>query len=345
MDMCWMDDGRKIPDEVMDYLRVMAVNAVRNLGFGPELIAKAYNFHRDCIYDWLKDYDRGGYEALKSQKAPGAQVVITTEMDEWLKQTVLTKTPQEFGYDTNLWNCQILVGLLKQEFGISVRNGTVRVHLQALGLSCQKPEYQDIKRDEKEIDRFKTEKFPMIQGLAQKMGADIAFEDESGVGVMTRHGRTWGLKGKPPVVKVSMLRKGFNVLSAVTAKGDMKYTIKDVSINSERFIEFLAELIADRQRPLILLIDHASFHNSKKVRNFVRENRAKLRVFFLPKRAPEVNPDEQVWNEIKNNRLGKQPIKSKEDLKRRITEAMDSVQHNVNRVISFFHLSSTKYAA
>jgi len=34
-------------------------------------------------------------------------------------------------------------------------------------------------------------KFPFIQQLAVKINADIAFEDEAGVGVMTRHGRTW----------------------------------------------------------------------------------------------------------------------------------------------------------
>jgi transposase len=52
-------------------------------------------------------------------------------------------------------------------------------------------------------------------------------------------------------------------------------------------------------------MDHASFHKSKKVRDFVHTHRSQLRVFFLPKRAPELNPDEQVWNEIKNNEVGK----------------------------------------
>ena len=36
-------------------------------------------------------------------------------------------------------------------------------------------------------------------------------------------------------------------------------------------------------------------------RDYVRAHRSQLRVFFLPKRAPEYNPDEQVWNEVKNN--------------------------------------------
>jgi len=59
------------------------------------------------------------------------------------------------------------------------------------------------------------------------------------------------------------------------------------NINSGVFIDFLKHLIQDRQRPLILLVDHASFHSSKPVRDFVRAHRAKLRIFFLPKRAPD----------------------------------------------------------
>ena len=103
-------------------------------------------------------------------------------------------------------------------------------------------------------------------------------------------------------------------------------------------------MISNRSRPLILLVDHATFHGSKQVRDFVRAHRSQLRVFFLPKRAPEFNPDEQVWNEIKNNRIGKQAVKNKEDLKERLVSALDSLQQNTKRVISFFSLPDTQYA-
>jgi transposase len=275
---------------------------------------------------------------------PGAELLINAEMDSWLKQTVLKCTPTEFGYDTNLWTSAILADLLKQEFDVEVSESAVRLHLKAQDLTCQKPEYQDVKRDDQEIEYFFNDKFPRIQRLANKMGADIGFEDEAGVGVMTRHGRTWGLRGQTPIVKVSMQRGGYNVLSVVTAEGEMDYSIKDDTINGERYIEFLKELISNRSRPLILLVDHATFHGSKQVRDFVRAHRSQLRVFFLPKRAPEFNPDEQVWNEIKNNRIGKQAVKNKEDLKERLVIALDSLQQNTKRVISFFTLPDTQYA-
>ncbi|MDO9105454.1 MAG: hypothetical protein Q7U57_10885 [Methylovulum sp.] len=57
------------------------------------------------------------------------------------------------------------------------------------------------------------------------------------------------------------------------------------------------------------------------------------------------NPDKQVWNEVKNNRIGKQPVKNKEDLKARLTSALDSLEQNTRRIISFFHLPDTQYAA
>jgi transposase len=345
MNLDWLTDARKIPDDVMYYIRIMAVHAVRFLKISPELIADAYNVHRSCIYRWLSQYDNGGYEALESQMPPGAQAIITHEIDEWVKDTVLTKTPVDFKYDTNLWTCRILAEVLKQEFDVTVSDSTVAIHLKALGLTCQKPEYQDIKRDEHEIEFFLEQKFPMIQRLAKKMEADIGFEDEAGVGAMTRYGRTWGLSGKTPIVKVSMQRGGYNVLSIVTAQGEMNYSIKEGSINGERYIEFLKEIISNRDRPLILLMDHASFHGSKLVRDFVRAQRSKLRVFFLPKRAPEFNPDEQVWNEIKNNKIGKQPVKNKIDLKERLNSALDSLRKNTKRVISFFHLTDTEYAS
>ncbi len=45
----------------------------------------------------------------------------------------------------------------------------------------------------------------------------------------------------------------------------------------------------------------------------------------MPKHVPEMNPDEQVWNEIKTNKIGKQPIKDKADLKKRLHSALASL--------------------
>jgi transposase len=344
MNIDWLQDGRKIPDNVMLYIRVMAVYAVRELGQSPEDVIKVLNFNRACMYRWLRLYDEGGYAALESDMPVGAEPMITSELDEWLKKTILEKTPIDFGYDTNLWTCKILAELLEKEFYVTVSDSTVRLHLKNMGLTSQKPEYQDATRDEHEIEYFLNKKFPRIQCLANKIGADIGFQDESGVGIMTRYGKTWGLCGKTPIIKVSMKRGGFNVISMVTTNGQMRYSVKDENIDGEIFIDFLKQLLHNREHPLILLVDHATFHSSKPVRDFVRAHRSKLRIYFLPKRVPEMNPDEQVWNEIKVNHIGKQPVKDKKDLKKRLYSVLAGLQKNTKRIFSFFALPDTEYA-
>jgi len=52
MDLDWLDDGRKIPDEVMLYIRVMAVHAVRARGKSPEDVIEIFNLNRHGIYRW-----------------------------------------------------------------------------------------------------------------------------------------------------------------------------------------------------------------------------------------------------------------------------------------------------
>ena len=81
------------------------------------------------------------------------------------------------------------------------------------------------------------------------------------MGVMTRHGRARGMSGKTPVIKGSMLRGGYNVLTAVTAEGEMGYAIEDGTINGERYIGFLQAI---KNNLINCLISFAEIRQYKK---------------------------------------------------------------------------------
>jgi hypothetical protein len=51
------------------------------------------------------------------------------------------------------------------------------------------------------------------------------------------------------------------------------------------------------------------------------------------------------FDEIKNNRIEKQPVKNKVDLKDRLVFELDSLKQNIKRIISFFHMPDTQYAS
>lgn len=341
----WMTDARKIPDDAMNYIRRIAVHAVIDGHHSPELVANVLNISRSAIYRWLEYFRKDGDQALDTQKAPGASPVITPKIDRWLKQTILHSTPSDFGYDTESWTLKIIADLLKKRFGVCVYESTVWNHLHQLHLSCQIPQYRALTYDEQEVDAYLTKKWPIIQRVANKMQADIFFEDEAGVGIMTRSGRTWGAVNSTPLVRASDQRGGYNVLSAITANTPtMYYALEEGSVSSDQYIAFLKKILIVHPRPVVLVVDHASFHCSKKVRTFIHSNRERIRVFFLPKHAPEYNPDEQVWNEIKHGKLGRDPILNKKELKDRLLSHLIELKFNTERLLSFFKLDHTKYA-
>jgi transposase len=82
MNANWLADARKIPDDVMNHLRRIAVRAVEENHHSPELIADVFGISRSCIYDWLRWYREGGEAALDTRSAPGAAPVLTPELDQ-----------------------------------------------------------------------------------------------------------------------------------------------------------------------------------------------------------------------------------------------------------------------
>ena len=182
-------DGRSIPDAAMDVIRQIAVRAVEEKGYSPEVVMDLLGLSRSCIYTWLRRYRAAGLAGLETRRAPGAAPVLTAAMEQWLRAVVLESTPEAHGYDTLLWTREILAERLALHFGIQVSGRTVSGHLRRMGLSYRTPRDRAREQDPEEVEHFLRVKFPAIQRLAEKLGADMAFEDESGVNLRTHAGK------------------------------------------------------------------------------------------------------------------------------------------------------------
>jgi transposase len=79
----------------------------------------------------------------------------------------------------------------------------------------------------------------------------------------------------------------------------------------------------------------------QEVKDFIEKHHQQIRLFFLPPHSPELNPDEQVWNEIKHRKLEKQPIKNRKDFKTRVDSALKELKECKEKVKSFFQLKDT----
>ncbi|HUO37357.1 MAG TPA: transposase [Mycobacterium sp.] len=84
-------------------------------------------------------------------------------------------------------------------------------------------------------------------------------------------------------------------------------------------------------------------HRAKTVAAFVAATDGRLRLFFLPGYAPELNPDEWVWKNIKHDRIGKIGVTNKDDLKTKTTHALRRLQKLPALVRGFFHDPNLAY--
>jgi transposase len=128
----WLEDGRKIPGLVMNYIRKIAARAVEEKGYSAEAVVDILGLSRSCIYDWLRKFHREGMPGLETRTAPGAEPQVTEEMEIWLREMVLETTPNVYEYDTCLWDFAILAELLHLNFGVWVSERTISRHLSKL---------------------------------------------------------------------------------------------------------------------------------------------------------------------------------------------------------------------
>ena len=90
-------------------------------------------------------------------------------------------------------------------------------------------------------------------------------------------------------------------------------------------------------------MDGHRIRRAKKVQKRPKKLVGKITLFFLPQYFPQLYPDELVWGQVKQ-RVGKQRIKSKADLKTRGMSALRSLQKLPEKTKGFFRVPTCQYA-
>jgi transposase len=75
------------------------------------------------------------------------------------------------------------------------------------------------------------------------------------------------------------------------------------SIRSPQIIEFLSHLLRHIPGKLLVVWDGLPGHRSRATWEFIRQQRGRLWVEFLPGYAPELNPVEYLWSHWKQHEL------------------------------------------
>lgn len=337
-------DARKLTYDQLTELRKRAVGAVQD-GESPEVVARAMGVNRATIYGWLALYRSGGWGRLDARKRGGRKPKLDAKAMKWVYRTVTMNQPKQFKFPFALWTSKMLGAVIAKHLGIRLSKASVCRLLAQMGLTAQRPLWRAYQQDPTAVRQWMHKQFPAICAQAKREKAEIWFGDEAGVRSDAHSGTTWSPKGKTPVISSTGARFGLNIISAVSRRGDFRFMCVNGRVNASVFIEFLKRLVHDAKRMVFLIVDGHPTHKAAMVRNFVEKWGAKIRLFLLPPYSPELNPDELVWNDLKNNHLGRKAIVCAEQLKAEVISFLRYLQKTPDRIRSYFQAPTTCYAA
>jgi transposase len=320
----------------------MAIQRVKE-GERPSEVIASYGLCRTSIYRWLRDFRSKGIAGIKLKRHPGRSPKLDIKQQLTVQSWIIGKDPRSQGMESGLWTRAIVSQLIKQEFEINISLNSVGKLLRNLGIVPLKPLRRAYERDPVAIDIWKRDTYPAIRTRAKLINSEIFFLDEAGIRSDSPLQRTWGLKGRKAIVKTSGQRQSINAISAVSDQGGFWFELYTGKLNAESYIGFLSRFMRYRKRPIILIVDGHPSHRAKIVIDYIRSLKGKLEMHLLPPYAPDLNPDEFVWNYVRLKGTGRRPLKRNESLKERVEKDLAIIRNDKRLCKSFFRAPSVAY--
>lgn len=295
-----------------------------------------------------KKYLEGGIDAIKPKKrgrAVGEKRILTSEQEKEIQQIIVDKDPMQLKFKECMWTRKNIAELIYQKYKIKIKLSTLGYYLARWGFSVQRPVKRAYSQDKKKIDKWLNEEFPGITERAEAENAEIFFGDETNIQNTCNYMRGYAPKGKTPVVRTESKKFKINMLSAVSKRGKLRFTLYKDNMNSDKLIDFMRRLVHDSEKKAFLILDNLRVHHSKKVQAWLEKHRDNIEVFYLPPYAPEYNPDELVNSDLKRAVGEKASPRSEDELEKNVRSHLKNLQLTPDKISAFFSSDFTRYAA
>lgn len=162
----------------------------------------------------------------------------------------------------------------------------------------------------------------------------MVWVDESGFYLLPAVVRTYAPRGATPVLHAPLSRDHLAVISGVTADGQLVVQMQEQPFRGPTIAAFLAHLVGQIPGKLLVIWDGAPIHRAQPVKDFLAtEPGQRVWLERLPGYAPEVNPDEGVWQHLKRVELRNLVCKDLPDLRQHLQAAIARLRekHHVLR--------------
>jgi len=347
--LCGMEkiDFRTLTEDTRLAFRERAISLIKS-GKPKGEVAEILGVQAGTISAWWKNYQSSGKKGLVAKKRgvkSEDKKLLSKEHELAIQKMIVDKMPEQLKLDFALWTRKAVKELVEQQFGIVLAITTMGDYLRKWGFTPQKPKKMAYEQCPKKVQKWLEEEYPAIKKQAKAEEAVIYWGDETGVKNQCNHGRSYAPKGKTPIKKSMSKKFSVNMISAVTNQGKVQFLLYSDTMNADKFIEFMQQLIKSSAQKVYFIVDNLRVHHSKIVKDWVEENKEKIALYFIPSYSPEMNPDEYLNCDLKQGMSAKKSPKSVDILQSNVRNHMCMLQEKSERVKKYFEHKSIKYAA
>ena len=294
-------------------------------------------------------FDAGGWSAVRPAqrgRARGDGRVLSLAQEEAIQRLIIDKRPEQLKMDFHLWSRAAVMQLIEQEFDIKLPVRSIGKYLTRWGFTPQKPIKRAYEQSPAAVQAWLQGEYPGIEQRARAEGAEIHWGDDTALVNTDVRGRSFAPAGKTPVaMAVGGTRQKLSMIATVTNQGKTRWMIIDEAFDAQKLIEFLAALIKDAGKKVFLILDNLRVHHSKLVKAWVAERQDQIELFYLPSYSPQLNPEERLNADLKQEMGKRVPVRTKAKLREAANEHMAMLEQNPERVMSYFQDLHVRYAA
>ena len=284
------------------------------------------------VWHWEKRWKAEGPDSWRDHRHPGGVPKLSASQRRQLVG-VLARGPRAYGYSTDLWTLKRVAEVMRKEYGVEYTLSGVWRVLRALGFSAQVPLTRALERDDDYIRHWVRTKWPEIYRHVVETNATLVFIDEAGAQTTPNVRRSWAVEGSRPVLRCLGSREKLSIISGVTLDGDLVFDVHRDDISGTEMIWFLEHLLEEIPGKVVILWDNIGFHRCAEVQTFVWLNRSRLEVRRFPPYAPDLNPDEGLWDVLKNDRLANFCPRDLEELETAVTGELQRLKRSPDDVM------------
>lgn len=332
--------------DAQEKVRLLVIDFLKKKKGTQQKCSELYGITLNAVQKIWRKYKENGTRGILAKKRgiQGGKKINGKQSAE-VRNLVKDKMPDQLKLPFGLWTREAVQQLILEKYGIELSRWQVGRYLKSWGYTPQKPITKAFEQNPERVKEWLDKEYPVIKKRAAKENAVIYFEDEVGMRSDHQAGKSYAPKGETPVIKKTGQRFSLNMVSAISNKGHLEFMILEGTFNGGVFLEFLAQLIKYKQQKIFLVVDGHSAHKTKAIKAWLKENKHKIELFFLPPYSPELNAQEYVNQDLKTNVIGKKRPINKAQMKNNVEEFMNKRKKDKKQVQKYFRVSHVQYAA